>query len=157
MATFLPSPIDWNVSDIAIGADEGVWVPNGPGVEFKPLHFWGATGTWAQLSRIQPGVKITRHVHTGGQVFAYTLEGSWHYLEHDWVARPGTWVWEPPADVHTLEVLGDVPMTALFVLSGVVQYLDENDQVVKQDEFRLRRSLYTQHCAKLGVDPIAIL
>ena len=74
-----------------------------PGIEMKPLQFWAASGQWAQLSRYQPGIRSDRHVHTGGQVMSYVIQGSWHYLEHDWVASAGSWVWEPPGDLHTLD------------------------------------------------------
>jgi 2,4'-dihydroxyacetophenone dioxygenase len=39
---------------------------------------------------------IARHRHTG-PVFAHILKGRWHYLEHDWVAEEGGFVFEPPA------------------------------------------------------------
>jgi hypothetical protein len=73
------------------------------------------------------------------------------------VAKPGSWVWEPPGDVHTLEVLGDVPMVTLFVVSGVVQYLDDDDQVVQQDDFRGRRAKYLEHCREHGLQPLALM
>lgn len=157
MSLFLPKPIDRELLDVAISSDDVPWVPNGQGFSFKPLHFWSDTGTFANLVRLEAGGQIRRHVHAGGQVFAYVLSGSWHYLEHDWVARPGSWVWEPPGDVHTLEVLGDEPMVTLFVVSGVIQYLDDDDQVVQQDDFRSRRSRYLEFCREEGLEPVAIM
>ena len=35
----------------------------------------------------------------------FVLESHWHYLEHDWVAEEGGYVYEP---THTLVVPGDV-------------------------------------------------
>jgi 2,4'-dihydroxyacetophenone dioxygenase len=157
VSVFLPKPIDQELLDVAIASDDVPWVPNGQGFDFKPLHFWSSTGTWANLVRLKPGGQIRRHVHAGGQVFAYVLSGSWHYLEHDWVAKAGSWVWEPPGDVHTLEVLGDEPMVTLFVISGVIQYLDDDDQVVQQDDFRGRRHRYLEYCEEIGVEPVAIM
>jgi hypothetical protein len=157
VSLFLPSPIDLDLADAQVSSDDLPWIPNGQGFSFKPLHFWPATGTWANLVRLEPGGQIRRHVHAGGQVFAYVLEGSWHYLEHEWVATAGSWVWEPPGDVHTLEVLGDEPMVTLFVISGVIQYLGGDDQVVQQDDFRSRRAVYLEFCREQGVEPIAIM
>ena len=157
MSLFLPDKIDLELADVSVSSDDIPWIPNGQGFSFKPLHFWPATGTWANLVRLEPGGQIRRHVHAGGQVFAYVLEGSWHYLEHDWVAAKGSWVWEPPGDVHTLEVLGDEPMVTLFVISGVIQYLDDDDQVVQQDDYRSRRAVYLRYCEEQGLEPMAIM
>src|SRR5256885_1149081 len=43
----------------------------------------------------------TRHYHPQ-QVFAYTISGKWGYLEHDWVATAGDFVYEAPGEAHTL-------------------------------------------------------
>lgn len=156
-STFLPKQIDSDFTDIALDSERIPWVPNGVGIAFKPLQFWASSGMWAQLSRFEPGTRSDRHVHAGGQVMAYVIQGSWHYLEHDWVAKAGTWVWEPPGDLHTLEVLGDEPMVGLFILSGVTQYLDKNDQIVRQTDFRSRRLQYLNFCRDAGVEPIPMI
>ena len=88
---------------------------------------------------------------------SFVISGSWHYLEHEWVAGPGSWVWEPPGDLHTLEILGDEPMTAIFILSGVVQYLDANNQITRQTDFRSRRRQYLEHCVAHGIGPMPMI
>jgi len=157
VSSFLPKQVDSALTDIAVDTDAMPWIQTAPGIELKPLQFWAASGQWAQLSRYQPGVRSDRHVHTGGQVMSYVISGSWHYLEHDWIAKPGSWVWEPPGDLHTLEILGDQEMTAIFILSGVVQYLDDNDQIVRQTDFRSRRLQYLEHCTEHGIEPIPMI
>jgi uncharacterized RmlC-like cupin family protein len=154
---FLPKQVDSDFTDIAVNTQDLPWMQTALGIEMKLLQFWAAIGQWAQLSRYQPGVRSDRHVHAGGQVMSYVIQGSWHYLEHDWVATAGSWVWEPPGDLHTLEILGDEPMIALFILSGVVQYLDENDQIVRQTDFRSRRKQYLEHCKEHGIEPIPMI
>jgi hypothetical protein len=155
--SFLPSEVDSGFTDIAVATADVPWMSTAEGIEMKPLQFWAASGQWAQLSRYQPGIRSDRHVHTGGQVMSYVIRGSWHYLEHDWVATAGSWVWEPPGDLHTLEILGDEPMEAIFILSGVVQYLDDEDRIVRQTDFRSRRRQYLDHCAEHGIDPIPMI
>ena len=39
---------------------------------------------------------VNRHYHPH-QVFAYTISGKWGYLEHDWTATKGDFVYETPA------------------------------------------------------------
>ena len=42
--------------------------------------------------------------------------GYWRYLEHDWIAKPGTYIHEPAGEAHTLVITEDSPepMIAFF-------------------------------------------
>ena len=77
----------------------------------------------------KPGV-IGRHSHDG-PVFAYTLEGSWYYPEHDWVAEKGSFVWEPTGDIHT-QVVKEA-MTGLFIMHGGLIHVGDNDETIGHD------------------------
>ena len=88
MATIL----EFGVPDQAIQADELPWVPQGENVWFKPLRFDLTTGRWINLLKVTKQGKVNRHRHSGGQVLGFVIQGSWRYLERDWVARPGTLV-----------------------------------------------------------------
>jgi 2,4'-dihydroxyacetophenone dioxygenase len=58
-------------------------------------------------------------------VHAFTLRGRWRYLEHDWVASPGDYAFEPPGETHTLVVPDDVKeMATLFHVTGGYTYVD---------------------------------
>lgn len=137
-------------------ADETNWVPYIPGVHFIPLWF----GTRSQpgfsnVLRVQPGMQLNPHYHPAG-VYGYTLSGSWHYLEHDWVARPGTFLWEPPGEAHTLVVPADapIPMMTYFVSLGGLVYLDSIDggrPVAYDDGFTLF-DLAVKHYREIGRD-----
>lgn len=145
-----------NLADIAIDADDVPWVPNGQGLAFKPLHFSPSTGTWWNLIRVERSGMISRHLHVGGAVHGFVLKGAWRYREHDWTARPGTYVFEPPGDVHTLEVLGDEPMVTLFCVEGLIQYLDDDGSLIQQDDMRSRRRAYLDYCRDHGLEPKAL-
>ena len=84
-------------------------------------------------------------------------QGSWRYLEHDWVATPGSYVFEPAGGAHTLEVLGTTPMVTLFIVNGVIQYLDDEGRVDQQDDLRSRRQLYLDYCREQGIEPVALV
>jgi 2,4'-dihydroxyacetophenone dioxygenase len=157
MTTFLPKMLDLEVLDEVISSDDIPWVPQEPGRWFKPLHFFTASGTWINLVKMEPGMQIRRHVHAGGSVHAYVLEGSWRYLEHDWIATPGSYVFEPAGGAHTLEVLGETTMVTLFIVNGVIQYLDDDGQVVQQDDLQSRRRLYLDYCRGQGIEPVALV
>jgi 2,4'-dihydroxyacetophenone dioxygenase len=156
MPEFVPQLVDLEVLDRALASDEVPWVPQEPGRWFKPLHFSLTTGTWINLVRMEPGRQIRRHIHAGGSVHAYVLAGAWRYLEHDWVAEAGSYVFEPAGGVHTLEVLGEEEMVTLFTVSGVIQYLDDDDNVIQQDDVHSRRRLYREHCAEHGLMPTVL-
>ena len=54
------------------------------------------------------------------------MRGHWRYLEHDWVAKPGTFIDEPAGEAHTLVITEDSPEPAviMFVVEGGLIYLD---------------------------------
>ncbi|TDF93172.1 2,4'-dihydroxyacetophenone dioxygenase family protein [Paenibacillus piri] len=134
--------------DQAIDIDDIPWVPQTDRVWFKPVRFDLATGRWINLLKVTPGGQVNRHRHTGGQVMAFTIQGEWRYLERTWVAKPGTFVYEPPGDIHTLVVDGEEEMITLFILEGTVQYLNEQDEVFYQDDVFTKLKLYREYCEK---------
>jgi len=56
-----------------------------------------------------------------------TMRGHWRYLEHDWIAKPGTFVYEPAGEAHALVVTDDSPEAALvlFIVEDGLIYLDK--------------------------------
>ena len=79
----------------------------GPGVHFKPLRLDLERGEWVVLATFAPGARIPLHYHTG-TVDAWTISGSWHYIEYaDQPQTAGSYLFEPGASVHTLAVPED--------------------------------------------------
>jgi 2,4'-dihydroxyacetophenone dioxygenase len=146
--------VEMGLPDRSVQSDEIPWVPQGERVWFKPLRFDLANGRWVNLLKITGGGKVNRHRHSGGQVLGYCLQGSWHYLEREWVARPGTFVYEPPGDIHTLVVDEAEEMITLFLLEGVVQYLDDDDNVIYQDDVFTKMERYRSFCRQQGLEPL---
>ncbi len=140
--------------DQAIDSERIPWVPQGERVWFKPLRFDLTNGRWVNLLKVTGGGKVNRHRHSGGQVLGYVIQGSWQYLERDWVARPGTFVYEPPGDIHTLMVDGAEEMLTLFLLEGVVQYLDDDDNLIYQDDVFTKMERYLKYCEAQGIEPL---
>jgi len=82
-------------------------------------------GQWCNLLRVRRAGILSRHRHPA-PVHGYVIKGSWRYLEHDWVARAGDYVFEPPGETHTLMVDQDVEeMITFFNISGCMYYVDE--------------------------------
>ena len=150
----LDTILKMSLPDKAIDANKIPWVPQGNSgrVWFKPLRFDLVNGRWVNLIKMTGAGQINRHRHSGGQVLGYCIEGSWHYLERDWVAKPGTFIYEPPGDIHTLVVDDDAGMVTLFILEGVIQYLDEHDTMVYQDDVFTKLDYYLAYCKEHGIE-----
>lgn len=145
------------LADHAVNIDEVPWVPQGERVWFKPLRFDLTNGNWINLLKVKGGGKVNRHRHAGGAVIGYCVQGSWHYLEREWVARPGTLIFEPPGDIHTLIVEEtEEEMQTLFLLSGTIQYLNDEDQVIYQDDVFTKLDRYLKYCEANGIQPMEL-
>jgi len=131
--------------------DERAWVPRPGGGEFLPYMFDTLTGAMANLFRYRkPGV-IGRHLH-GSPVYAYTIAGKWSYEEHDWVAKPGTFVFEAPGEVHTMKV-DEAPMMSFFVWMGGYQLLDDKDNVIGANNVHSLITACDKHYREVGLGP----
>lgn len=94
---------------------------------------------------------LTRHRHTGGAVLGYNIQGRWKYEGRNWVAKPGSFIFEPPGDIHTL-ITEDEEVITLFILSGALQYFDKDNIVVGQDDIYTVLKKYRDYCIKTGIE-----
>lgn len=120
----------------AIPDDERVWVPQAEGVWFRPLLLNTVSGGWCNLLRVRRAGVLSRHRHPM-LVVGYVIRGRWKYVEHDWIAEEGSFVFEPPGEVHTLTVPADCPeMITFFNIQGAMIYVDDqNRQTGYEDVF----------------------
>jgi len=135
-----PIPVALGIRpEIAVAAipdDERVWVPQAAGVWFRPLLLNTVSGGWCNLLRVRRAGVLSRHRHPM-LVVGYVIRGRWKYVEHDWTAETGSFVFEPPGEVHTLMVPADCPeMITFFNIQGAMIYLDaEGRQTAYEDVF----------------------
>ena len=135
----------------AIPEDERVWVPQAPGVEFRPLFLNTVIGQWLNLLRVRRSGIISRHRHPGA-VFGYVLTGKWHYHEHPWVAEAGHFVYEPPGEIHTLAVPEDCDeMITFFNISGAMIYVDEAGHQIGYEDVYTKIDMCRAHYATNGL------
>ncbi|MCZ7525562.1 MAG: 2,4'-dihydroxyacetophenone dioxygenase family protein [Acidimicrobiia bacterium] len=135
-----------------VPTDEIPWAELAPGIEVKLLRVGGETGTYTVMARFAPGIELPRHRHFGA-VHAYTVQGRWRYREYDWVADTGSFVYEPPGSVHTLEVPDDAegPTVVMFVMEGGMVMLDEQDQPWMYEDPETMRQHYAGALAARGI------
>ena len=142
--------------DRQIDPDTLPWVEQADGVWFKPLRLAPHLELWANLLKVSAEGMISRHRHRG-PVEAWVIQGTWRYLEHDWVATPGSFVHEPTGDIHTLVVEGGEEMITLFIVRGAIEYLDEADRIVRTDTAARKLELYRAHCDAHGLTPLDVV
>jgi len=135
----------------AIPTDERLWVPQLENVWFRPLCLSASRGYWMNLLRVRKSGVLSRHRHPQ-PVHGYVLKGSWHYLEHDWTATEGSYVYEAPGETHTLVVEADVPeMITLFQVNGTMLYVDPDGTVLGYEDVFTKIDLCRRHYAAVGL------
>ncbi|MDG2168515.1 MAG: 2,4'-dihydroxyacetophenone dioxygenase family protein [Opitutales bacterium] len=144
----------FQVEDLVIDTmpeDDRLWVPQTDTVSFRPILFNVSNGYWINLLKVTRAGILNRHLHPA-PVFGYVIKGSWRYLEHDWVAKEGSFVYEPPGEVHTLVVDEDVEeMITLFHVQGILIYKDEDNNTVGYDDVHTKLELCRNHFEKVGL------
>jgi len=106
-------------------------------------------GCYCGISRRD--LDFLRHRHPQ-PVHGYVLRGSWHYLEHDWSATEGSYVYEAPGETHTLVVEADVPeMITLFQVNGAMIYVDPDGGVLGYEDVFTKINLCRSHFAATGL------
>ncbi|WP_082361228.1 2,4'-dihydroxyacetophenone dioxygenase family protein [Bacillus sp. FJAT-28004] len=132
--------------------DDLPWVPFNENhtCYFKPLRFDLSTGTWIYLFKIKSNQVLGKHRHTGGSVIGYNIQGKWRYEGRDWAATPGTFIFEPPGDIHTL-ITEDEEVLTLFILGGALQYFNDNDEITGQDDIFTVLKKYKDFCEQNSI------
>ncbi|EAW25650.1 2,4'-dihydroxyacetophenone dioxygenase family protein [Aspergillus fischeri NRRL 181] len=133
--------------------DERLWVPQAPDVWFRPILFNVTQGYFVNLLRVRRSGILSRHRHSG-PVHATVLRGKWHYLEHPWWATEGSHAFEPPGDIHTLEVPDGVEeMITLFHVTGAYIYVDAMGNPLGVEDVFSKLASAKAHYANVGLGP----
>ena len=81
--------------------DERYYVPFTETVFSRPVWISPSRNMWCDVLMAKAAGLVNRHYHPH-EVFAYTISGKWGYIEHDWVATAGDFVYVTPGEGHTL-------------------------------------------------------
>jgi 2,4'-dihydroxyacetophenone dioxygenase len=105
--------------------DEKYYVPFTDTVSSRPLWISPSQNRWCDILAAKGAGLVNRHYHPH-EVFAYTISGKWGYLEHDWTATAGDFVFEGPGESHTLVAYEHPdPMKVFFIVKGPLIWLDD--------------------------------
>jgi 2,4'-dihydroxyacetophenone dioxygenase len=136
---------------IQMDCDEKFWVPQAKDVWFRPLLLSVSQGYFVNILRVRRSGILSRHRHSG-PVHATTLKGRWHYLEHSWWASEGSYAFEPPGDIHTLEVPDGVEeMITMFHVTGAYIYVDPDGVPLGVEDVFSKLQSARAHYKKVGL------
>jgi 2,4'-dihydroxyacetophenone dioxygenase len=136
--------------------DMRYYVPLTETVFTRPLFISPAQNRWCDiLMATGPGL-VNRHYHPH-QVFGFTLSGKWGYLEHDWTATAGDFLYEAPGEAHTLVAYEhEDPMRIFFNVTGPLIWLDENGEAEGHFDVHDYIALARAHYEEVGLGADAV-
>ncbi|MET4729872.1 2,4'-dihydroxyacetophenone dioxygenase [Lysobacter enzymogenes] len=129
-----------------IGASADLpWIPaDTPGKYSKPLRFFADDRGFVELLRMDPGLVMPLHRHTG-EIHAYNLCGTRQLCTGELIG-PGDYVYEPPGNVDWWKIVGAEPMIALVVVMGAVEFLGPGGTVRLRASAQSQRAAYERYC-----------
>lgn len=143
-----------------VGVEDVPWIPNPtyPGAELRLLQADVREGIYVMAGRLPGDLHIGTHRHTGA-VHMFTLSGAWKYIEHEYVNRAGSYLYEPPGSVHTFYVLpGEEITETLSIVYGETQYFDDDGAIIQVSNAETNLRNYYEGCEQAGVPrPTGIL
>ena len=132
------------------------FVPFNETVFSRPLWISPQQNKWADILMCTGAGLVNRHYHPH-EVFAYTISGKWGYLEHEWTATAGDFVYETPGEGHTLVAYEHKdPMRVFFIVKGPLIWLDENGGSAGHFDVHDYIAMAKAHYDKVGLGADAI-
>ncbi|HET6932505.1 MAG TPA: 2,4'-dihydroxyacetophenone dioxygenase family protein [Candidatus Acidoferrum sp.] len=130
--------------------EESPWVPFGPNAAIRHLVFDTRHNIYSNILWLKSAGVIGTHKHRG-TVVMFCLEGSTRYLEYDWVAGPGDFIYETPGLIHTL--VSDHPQgVKLFAwLQGPIEFYDDNGKFTETLDVFWFINHYETYCREQGI------
>jgi hypothetical protein len=84
-----------------VAEKDSPWVPFGPNAAIRHVHFDVRHNIFSNVLWVKSAGVVGTHKHRG-TVVMMCMEGSVRYLEYDWVAHAGDFIYETPGLTHTL-------------------------------------------------------
>ena len=149
-----PRPVIAPPSALHRGQSDLPFVPYQEGATFQLLQANIEAGLFVARLRMEPGVTIQRHKHTG-EIFAVTLQGLWRYLEYPEINTAGSYLYEPAGSTHTLHApKSNTEITDVwFAIRGANLNLDADGNVESVLDAGTALQIYLAECSKAGLPP----
>lgn len=147
-----------SVGTALVDVDALPWIPFLPysdQIFLKLIKVNPVNGEWTTLLKLPAGTELPKH-HHAGTVHVYTVTGSWRYKEHDWIARPGSMVFETAASAHTPVAELGAEVITLNIVVGDWNLLDEKDNILAVENWRSMLKRYADYCESKGIKPVDV-
>ena len=131
------------------------FIPYSEHVTIKLLRIDRASGQIAVILKGPPGARIGRHKHYGS-VILYTISGAWRYLEHDWVAREGDFIFETASSSHTFVTEGEEMVEVFAIVEGALEFQDDDGNPIAIEDWQSMQQRYLDYCSEHGIEPTEV-
>ena len=101
---------------------------------------------------LSPGLRLRTHLHTG-HVYAWTLSGTWKYIEYPESSQANSYLYEPAGSSHTLLVPPEskVPADVIFIVHGTNIELDAQSKMEGATDAATIARAYLKGCKDQGL------
>lgn len=134
------------------------WIPFAPysdTIFLKLIKVDPIRGEWTTLLKLPPNTELPMHHHSGS-VMVWTVAGRWKYLEHDWVAGPGSFVFETAASRHTPVSVGNDEVITLNIIQGDWNLMSPEGAVLAIENWKSMVDRYVAFCKRKGIQPVDV-
>lgn len=124
----------------------------GPGVSLQMIQVDLEHNIRVERVLLEPGLALRKHTHTG-YVHAWTLSGSWKYIEYPEVNVAGSYLFEPAGSSHTLVVPAEntEPADVVFIVHGANVDLTDDGNIHSVSDAHTLLDVYLRTCRELGL------
>jgi hypothetical protein len=132
------------------------WMPFAPysdEIFLKLIKVDPITGQWIALLKAPARSELPMH-HHAGTVMVWTMQGQWKYVEHDWVATPGSFVFETAGSRHTPIAVGDEEVVTLNIVQGDWNIVTPEGAVLAIENWKSMMERYLAFCRGKGIKPV---
>jgi 2,4'-dihydroxyacetophenone dioxygenase len=139
-----------------IGAEALPWHPFAPYSDqalLKLLHVDPVRGEVVAMLKVPAGAGLGTHNHYG-RVLVYSVQGSWRYQEHDWIAKPGDFVYEVANSQHTFIAEPGDDVVVFVAVEGALEFLDEKGNRVGIETASTFLDRYLAYCTAHGIESV---
>lgn len=134
------------------------WIPFAPysdSIFLKLIKADPITGQWITLLKLPPKTELPMH-HHAGTVMVWTIAGSWKYIEHDWVASAGSFVFETAGSRHTPVGVSDSEVITLNIVQGDWNLMSPEGAVLAIENWKSMVDRYLNYCKQRGLKPVDV-
>jgi 2,4'-dihydroxyacetophenone dioxygenase len=129
---------------------ESPWIPFGDNAAIRHLAFDPRHNIFSNILWVKSQGVIGTHKHRGTVVMV-CLEGSVRYLEYDWVAGPGGFIYETPGLCHTLVTDHPEGVKLFGWLQGPIEFYDDKGNLAQTLDVWWFINHYETHCREHGI------